>query len=322
MILSWAYIYFSGFKGEDINSYWQVGMAISALIFGLLGMITAKQWGWFKSNVGRAVFFLALGLLLWGVGQSYWTYYLLIDPSAEVPQSYAMDIILISVIPVWIYGTYSLAKATGSKYGFRDVSGLTVAAVVILSMFLFSYFMLVVIAREGVLFSSEQSIWQSIFDLAFPLGDTILLTMSLLIFIFSWNYLGGRFKRQIVIILSSFVLLFLADFSFSFTDGNGTYYNGNFVDLLFILMVVLLGLGISMLDPRFTWKTKSNGFENPSIDPTTNNTQPENIIPIETTNDKITSQANNNYTQRDLSQMPDADSLHNRNPDFEQERQD
>jgi hypothetical protein len=345
MVSTWAAIYFSGSIGQSSNNAWQAGMAATALIFGLIGMLTAKQWGWFKSNVGRSVFFLALGLIFWGIGQSYWTYYLIADPSAEVPQSYVMDVVLISVIPVWIYGILSLAKATGAKYGFKDAGGSLIAVMMIIFMFMFSYFTLVLVARDGVLFSDEQTAWQSIFDLAFPIGDAVLLTLSILIFVFSWNYLGGRFKQPILIILTAFVLLFIADFSFSFTDGNDTYYNGNVVDLFFILMVITLGLGIAMLDPRHTWKKNTLISDDtaissePSVEPTTN-TQPSSLQATDsaTANDEppvqdipkidaLPTLDDAAIQSEDLSQNTetppshDAEYLHQPTPEYQQERQ-
>ena len=115
MISSWAVIYASGSQGNLSNNLWQVGLAGSALLFGTLGLITAKQWGWLKSSVGRAVFFLSLGLLLWSVSIAIWTFYLFTQPDQEIPQSYALDIITISVIPAWLYGIIALSKATGAK---------------------------------------------------------------------------------------------------------------------------------------------------------------------------------------------------------------
>jgi hypothetical protein len=270
MLVSWLFIYVSGSQGELSNNLWQVGMAISAFIFGLLGLITAKQWGWFKSNVGRAVFFISLGLLFWSIGQAYWTYFLFADPSDEVPQSYAMDIILFSVIPIWTYGVISLSKATGAKYGLKAAGSKLIAVFLVAFLSIFSYITLVMIARDGVLFSEDKSTWQSLFDLVFPIGDAVLLSLSVLIFVYSWHYLGGRFKKSILLILTSFVALFLADFGFSFTDGNGTYYNGNIVDLMFIVMVALMGLGLAHLDPRTTKIAAT------SLVPT----EPKNDVPV------------------------------------------
>lgn len=263
MLISWLLIYLSGSQGELTNNLWQAGMAGAALLFGTLGLVTAKQWGWMASNVGRAVFFLSLGLLFWGVGQAYWTYFLFAQPEQEVPQSHLLDLILFSVIPIWIYGVVSLSKATGAKYGLRSFGAKVIAVLLVLFMALFSYYSLVIIARDGELFPPDRTTWQSFFDLSFPIGDAVLLTLAILIFTYSWHYLGGRFKKSVLLILTGFVLLFLADFGFSFTDGNDTYYNGNVVDLLFILMVILLGLGLAHLDPRFTVPKNRRSINSP-----------------------------------------------------------
>ena len=195
MIGGWFLIFFGGLLDTTASTAWQVGLALSALLFSSMGFITAKQWGWLKSNIGRAVIFLALGLLLWGIGISVLAFYLVINPDKEVPQSYALDIITISAIPVWIYGILSLSRATGARYGLKTIRSRIFAIILMICLSLLAYVLLVTIARGGVLISPDKSLWQSFFDISIPIGDTILLTLSVLIFIYSWQYLGGRFKK-------------------------------------------------------------------------------------------------------------------------------
>jgi len=44
-------------------------------------------------------------------------------------------------------------------------------------------------------------------------------------------------------------MIYLADFLFSYYDGQGTYYNGNVVDLLYLLTIATFGLALCLLDP-------------------------------------------------------------------------
>jgi len=232
-----------------INYWWQAGLAAVAIIFGIFGMFTAKKWSWLKSGVGQGVFFISLGVVLWGLAQAGWTYYLLKYPTEEVVQSKIIDVVYFASIPLWTYGILKLSKATGAKFGLKKTSGKLLVLGLSLAMIAFSYYFLVIVARGGLDYFSDRTVWISFFDLGYAIGDAINLTIALAIFGLSWKYLGGRFKRPILSILLGFGMIYLADFLFSYYDGQGTYYNGNIVDLLYLLTIATFGLALCLLDP-------------------------------------------------------------------------
>ncbi|MEI6237192.1 MAG: hypothetical protein WCP03_01145 [Candidatus Saccharibacteria bacterium] len=261
-VIFWAALFFTSTKEQTINYWWQAGMAAIAILFGVFGMLTAKKWSWLKSGVGQGVFFISLGVVMWGLGQAGWTYYLLKYPGQEVVQSKIIDVLYFASIPLWTYGILKLSKATGAKFGLKSVKGKILVAALSLIMVAFSYYFLVVVARGGLSYFDGQSVWISFFDLGYAIGDAINLTIAIAIFGLSWRYLGGRFKGPIMIILASFGLIYLADFLFSYYDGNDMYYNGNAVDLLYLLTIATLGLALCMLDP--SKKVISTPVENTS----------------------------------------------------------
>ncbi|MFO0882168.1 MAG: hypothetical protein U0491_01845 [Candidatus Saccharimonadales bacterium] len=249
MVALWFAIYITGTQGQQINYWWQLFMGLTALTYGIFGIFTAKKWNWLKSGVGRGVFFLSLGLIMWGIGQLGWTYFLFVEPDVEAPQSHLLDFIDISAIPLWFAGIVTLSKATGAKYGLKKLSGKLLVVLVSLIMILLSWYFLVEVARGGAAYF-DQSFGKQFFDLGYSIGDAILLTTAIVIFALSWKLLGGRFRLPIITILVSFAFLYLADFWFSYRDGQGVYFNGDPVDLLFFLMITTMGLGITMLDPN------------------------------------------------------------------------
>jgi hypothetical protein len=248
-VVFWAELFFTSTKEQSINYWWQAGLAGIAILFGIFGMLTAKNWSWLKSGVGKGVFFISLGVVMWGLGQAGWTYYLLKYPGQEVVQSKIIDVLYFSSIPLWTYGIVKLSKATGAKYGLKTMKGKVLIGVLSVIMIIFSYYFLVVVARGGLSYFQDRSAWISFFDLGYAIGDAINLTIAIAIFGLSWRYLGGRFKRPIIAILSSFGLIYLADFLFSYYDGKGMYYNGNAVDLLYLLTISTVGLALCLLDP-------------------------------------------------------------------------
>ena len=231
-----------------INYWWQLVLSITAIVFGIIGMHTAKQWNWLKSGVGTGTFFISLGLVFWGIGQCLWTYYLIRDPNHESPSSIIMDIGYFLSIPMWAYGILRLSEATGAKYGLKETRGRISVVVISTIMIVVSYYFLVVLARGGTVYFS-QSFQTMFFDLGYAIGDAINFTMTLVIVTLSWKLLGGKFRPSILLVLASFGIVYIADFMYSYYDGKGWYYNGDVVDLPYLLMLTTFAIGLSMLDP-------------------------------------------------------------------------
>lgn len=249
LLVWWIVLAVTDTRYKMINYIWQAGLSAAALIFAVFGMLTAKRWSWLKSGVGQGVFFTSLGLLMWGLGQAGWTYFVIKDPSEQTPPTHLLDIIYFSSIPLWTYGMFRLSKATGAKYGLRSVGAKLGVIALIAIMFALSYYFLVTVARGGSSYFHSDTFWNIVFDLGYAAGDAVNLTLALAIFGLSWKYLGGMFRRPVLLILFGFAMIYLSDFWFSFYDGKGQYYNGHWDDLLYLAMVAIFGLGICLLDP-------------------------------------------------------------------------
>ena len=250
MVVFWAALAFTSTKYKTINYWWQAMLSASAIIFGIFGLLSAKQWSWLKSGVGRSVFFISGGLIMWGLGQAVWSYDVLTNPSQQSPNSLLLNVLYWSALPFWAYGILKLSKATGAKYGLRPLKAKVLAAALIIVMFAISYVVLVNVARGGsAYFHQNYSFLDYFWDLGYAAGDAINLIIASIIFGFSWKYLGGKFKRPILVTLFAFLLIYLADFWFSYRDGQHLYYNGDWTDLLYLLAVTTFGVGLCLMDP-------------------------------------------------------------------------
>jgi hypothetical protein len=249
LFLYWAALALTHTKFKMINYWWEALLAVVAIGYGAMGMISAKHWSWLKSGVGKSVFFISVGLIMWGIGQAGWTYYVIKDPANQVPPTHILDVIYSSSIPLWAYGIFKLTRATGARYGIRSLKAKLAVTALILIMLAVSYYFLVVVARGGNAYFRQNSFWEIFFDLGYAVGDFVNLTLAVAIFGLSWKYLGGRFKRPILVLLCAFAVIYLADFLFSFYDGKGQYYNGQWVDLVYLLMTAVFGIGLCLLDP-------------------------------------------------------------------------
>jgi hypothetical protein len=219
------------------------------ILGGLYGLLLAKRWGFFSSSFGRAITFLSLGLLFWGLGEMIFVGYYNLLIHVEVPYPSLADVAFIVSWPLWGIGMVNLSRATGAKYALKGAAGKLVLVVFPIIIIALSYYLLVTVARGGVISSSEGAI-KVFFDLAYPVGDVVILTLTTLIYGLSFKYFGGKYKIAIYVLLLGFLANYFADFTFSYKTTLGTFVPGGTADFLFTLAMFLLAFGVSSLDNR------------------------------------------------------------------------
>lgn len=206
-------------------------------------MINSKLWGGLKSSVGKAVFFIGLGLFCWGVGETIWSYYnFFLNEPAPYPS--LADIGFAPSIFFYGLGAVYLSRATGAKYGLRNPIAKIFVVIAPVVLLVISYYLFIVIARGGVIIPEGDPLLKAIFDIVYPLGDFLGLTISVLVSGLSFKYFGGRFIFDIFSILAGLAVMTFADAIFSYTTTVGTYYNGNFGDLMLTTGLFLLTFGV------------------------------------------------------------------------------
>jgi len=225
-----------------------IGMTVLPILGGVFGLYRASEWGGLKSAVGRSLTFLSLGMIFWGGGMVIWNYYFFLGIE-EVPYPSWADASFILSWPLWALGVISLSRATGVKFALRRVKGKLQIFLIPLTALAASYYMLIVVARGGVLDLAGSSGIKIFFDLFYPIGTAVILAMALTFFSLSREFLGGRYKAPIVVLIVGFMVNYLSDFTFSLTTTNETYFNGHFVDPLFTTAMFLLSLSLSMMKP-------------------------------------------------------------------------
>lgn len=249
MMVYWGVLQMFGSKDLTVNLFYSFTLNTLAFLGGLFGFITSKHWGGIKSALGRGMLFISLGLISWGgVGGYIWSYYNFVLQQ-EIPYPSFSDMGFIGAVPLWALGMFYLAKATGVKYGLKDVMGKVYLLLFPILTFVLSYYFLVTIARGGVLSDGGESV-KVFFDFAYPIGDVIIITIALLIYGLTLKLLGGLYKWPVHITLLGFVMMFFADMAFSYSTTVESYYNGNYADLLFTIALFLISFGISRFDSK------------------------------------------------------------------------
>lgn len=246
--LWWLYLFVTHAINTQSNYLFGFFFSFIPLFGGMFGLVNFHNWGSFSSVMGKSVLFISLGLITWGIGQVIFSFYnIFLD--VEVPYPSLADVSFVLSWPLWGIGVYYLSRATGARFGLRSTGGKWLFLTIPVATIALSYYFLIVIARGGVL-TDPDGFWGLFFDLAYPFGSVVLITLVALVYSLSIGFLGGKFRIAIYLILIGFVLNYIADFSFSYTTTIETFYSANWVDLLFSSAMFLLSLGVTLLDPR------------------------------------------------------------------------
>lgn len=239
----------TGHSAHPSGLYLQLVLFLVPFLGSLYGLKNASAWGGFKSAVGKSVVFLSLGTLTWSLGMLAWNYYIFLA-QVEVPYPSLADAFFILSWPLWTLGVIFLSKATGVKFALRAAKGKAALFFVPLLAIIASYYLLVVVARGGVLDLEGVSGWKLFFDLFYPIGTAVILALALTFFSLSMDFLGGIYKKPITILILGFLANYFADFTFSLTTTKETYFNGHFVDILFLTAMFFLSLSLSLMSPK------------------------------------------------------------------------
>lgn len=234
---------------ETAGLYMQLFLFAVPFIGALVGFHNAKRWGGTRSSLGKAVGFVSGGVLAWSVGMLFWCYYIFVA-QVEIPYPSLADAAFILSWPLWTIGIIFLSRATGVRFALREMRGKVLLAVVPIAAIALAYYLLVPVARGGVLELDTLDTWKLFFDLFYPIGSAVILALTLTFFSLSSAFLGGRYKRPIMILTLALLVNFCADIIFSYTTTSGTYYNGAFVDMLFVTGMYLFSLSLALMSPR------------------------------------------------------------------------
>ncbi len=248
VILWWISIFFRDIHETTENYLFSLLYSIIPLGWGIVGFINAKRWGGFASSMGRVAVFISAGLFAWGIGNLIFGYYNLVL-QVPVPYPSLADIGFVLIYPLSAIGVIYLFRVTGATFGLRHQFGRIFLFIIPVFLVFLSYYLLFIVARGGSLDTSG-GLLKLVLDIAYPVGDVIIITLAAIVYSLSIKYLGGFFKKPILIILFGFVFMYIADFLFSYTTTVGTYFVGKWVDIFYPTAFLLISLGLSMLNPK------------------------------------------------------------------------
>lgn len=243
LVYWWSVIYFQGYVGNIENYLWVVLLTFIPIIGGVYGLYLSQVWGGWKSVFGKGVILLSLGLIGWSTGDIIWSYYNLFL-QVEIPYPGWADLGFFSIVPFWFVGMLYIARAGGATFALKKTSGKLLVVTIPLVVFVVSYFLFL---QDKTLL--QEDFLKMFFDIAFPLGDALTASVALSALLLMARFLGGRMRLPIMVLIIGFVFQYLADFSFSYTSTVETYFNANWVDLLYLLAQFTVSYGVASLVP-------------------------------------------------------------------------
>ncbi len=213
-----------------------------ALVGGLNGLFIARGLGGRKSYFGKAIIFLALGLLLQEFGQLAYSYMNSIAKIAVPYPSYP-DIGFFGSIPMYIAGAYNLWKGLGvgaiiRKAPLKLVASIVVAAAIVST----SYWLFL----KGYSTADKTKV-TIFFDFGYPLGQAIYVSMALMIILSIRGLLGGLMKKPVLLLLFAFLVQYLADSNFLYQTIHATWGPSGYGDYIYMLAYVLMSLSLILL---------------------------------------------------------------------------
>jgi hypothetical protein len=237
----WFYLYLNHLRGGFFNYLYAFLYGLMPLIGGIFAMRGYRTWGGLSTNLGRAILLMGLGLFFWGCGESIYAYYNLFE-AARIPHPSIADLFFVPSMLLYAIGTVYLSMTTGARYGLKNVSGKAFAVVAPIVILILSYFILIQIGKGGTI--TDKSTLQTILNIIYPLIDGIALAVSVVVAGLSFKYMGGRYKLDIIFILTGLIAMFASDSYFAFTTTVGTAYTGGLADLYYTISVFLLTCGL------------------------------------------------------------------------------
>ncbi len=250
MTIFWLWMFLTNQTDGFYNYLYSTLMSIIPILGGIIIISGSHQWKGEGGLIHKGLFFLGLGLVFWGSGCLIWSYYnFFLGTSAPYPS--LADVGYAPSVFFYCIGAMYLSRGAGADLGMRKKYATILIISVPVVMFFVCYYFLVTVARAGVLFTPHDPILKTIIDFAYPVGDFISLTASIILSGLYFEFLFKKYRYGIIFVLVGMAVMFIGDFVFSYTTTRSTYYNADFGDLIFTLATFLLSFGgLFFLEPN------------------------------------------------------------------------
>lgn len=233
-------------ENETLSNLYSDTYGVLALIGSLSGFYLSRIWGGVKSYMGKSILYLSAGLLFQFLGQVVYTIYYY-KTGIDAPYPSWGDLFYFGSIPLYVVGAYYLAKSSGIGFTLSLLRNKLLALILPAILLFFSYW--VFLRGMPLDFSNYLKLF---LDIGYPLGQSLYLAVALLTLFLSTGQLGGVMKGHVLLILTSFVIQYLADFVFLYTLSRNVWTSGGFSELIYLNAYFLMALSLISLRSAYT----------------------------------------------------------------------
>lgn len=219
---------------ESFRSFFSYTYGLTALLGAIIGWDVSLRWGGIKSILGRAMFVFASGLFFQELGQlvySYQIYFL----NIESPYPSIGDIFFFSTNFFYAYGIWLIAKASGANFTLKKTKGKITAVLIPALMLIFAY--LSILRQYEFNWGNPLT---SFFDFGYPTVQAIYISATIMAYILSKKWLGGKMKNTTLLILIVFVVQYISDFTFVYQVLHQTWELSGSNDLYYLISYSLM----------------------------------------------------------------------------------
>lgn len=251
LLVFWLLLQFGIFDGitlfdHSIHKFFGAIYGIMALWGGVWGIVYSQKWGGFKSLMGKAILMFSLGLLAQEFGQVSLSY---IDYVMRIQGAYPSigDLGFFGSIPLYIYGVFLLAKASGVKIQLRAFEQKVIALIIPAVILSVGYFLFL----QGYTFDWSNPI-KIFLDFGYPLLQAVYISLAILTYLLSKGILGGVMKNRILFILFALSIQFFSDYTFLYQSSKGTWSAGGINDFMYLTAYFIMTLALLQLKTAYS----------------------------------------------------------------------
>lgn len=224
---------FGGVRNELLTNIVYVAAPVFSVIAGAYAVYVH---GW-RGSASLPFVMLALGLLLYAVGEVLWVYYDFIANAEPYPS--AADYFYLLAYPAFFTGLITQVRSTGVDWKRFDP----------VIVFLFGI-IAVLIAGVTVYFGiylaydSASTLIENAVAISYGVADVVIILCALLVLILAWEFKGGNLMKLYLCIFFAFAMTLVADVGFAMYNTEyleGEWWIKNTLDTLWILQYLYLG---------------------------------------------------------------------------------
>ncbi len=189
-----------------------------------LALVWAASVGRRPGSTGWTL--IGLGVFSWGLGEGIWVYYsgLL---GVDVPYPGWADVFYVGAYPLVFAGVLLLPHVHARKWERVRLSLDALAGAVAVTAIMWTFYL-----KDLIYLDPEAGLWENTINLAYPVGDLILLVGLLVLATRRSQY---QFDGRLLMLALATLLTTVADIAYVFQVEAGTYVDGGRLDALWLV---------------------------------------------------------------------------------------